>query len=128
MKLSISQFEKLFEESRKQNLAFFLDWNFPVEDIVFNIKNVCPELDIKCLPEKRVQGEWFQAMIIEGKEYTFSTKSESLIQDVVSTTNKHLEKSNQTLVFFDTQDDNRYFFLINLSDLPQYKDQGFIQI
>ena len=128
MKLSFSQFEELFEEALKENRAFVLDWKFPVEDIVFNVKTVCPDLDIKSMPEKQVFGDWVQSVFIDETEYSFMANSETLILDVISTVNKHLQKTNQTLVFFNTQDDDLYFILIDLSELPLYLDKGFDEI
>lgn len=128
MKLSFSQFEELFNIALKTNKAFSLDWKFPVEDIVFNIKKVCPDLDIKSIPEKQVFGDWTQTMIIEGKEYPFKTESDTLILDVISTVNKHLKKFNQTLVFFDTQDDDFFFILVDISKVPEYIDKGFVEV
>ena len=126
MRLNFPQFEELYKNAEKENLAFCLDWKLPVEDIVFNIKTVCPDLCISSLPEKQIRGDWFERMDIEGNEYTFSANSKTLVQNVISIVNRHLEKSNQTLVYFDTQDDNRYFFLISLPDLLQYQNKGFV--
>lgn len=128
MKINFSQFETLFEEAKKNNKAFSLDWKFPVEDIVFNIKSVCPNLDIQSIPEKQVNGDWFQTMIVEGTEYSFNTESETLILDLISTVNKHLQKINQALVFFDTQDDDYYFFLVSIENIQEYLDQGFVRV
>jgi hypothetical protein len=128
MKLNFPEFESLFEKAQSSNLAFSLDWKFPVEDIVFNVKSVLPKLDIKSLPEKQILGDWTQSMTVEGHEYSFKADSPALIMDVISTVNKHIKKDNQTLIFFDTQDDDKYFFLINLPDLPDYLEKGFIEV
>jgi phage-related protein len=67
-------------------------------------------------------------MILEDNEYPFKADSETLILDVISTINKHLQKYNQTLIFFDTQDDDYNFILIDLSKLPTYLEKGFIEV
>lgn len=128
MKLTFPAFEELFEKSQKSSLAFILDWKASVDDIVYNIKFVSPSLQIRSLPEKQVYGDWVQSVFLDEKEYSFMANSETLILDVISTINKHLKKLNQTLVFFDTQDDNYYFILINLSELPEYKEKGFTEV
>ncbi len=128
MKLNFTQFEELFIKAREANHAFILDWKASIEDIVFNIKDSCPELDIRCLQAKQVYGDWIQTVFIDEKEYSFHANSETLILDMISTTNKHLKKNNQTLTFFDTQDDNYYFILIKLAEIPEYLDQGFVEV
>lgn len=128
MKLTFPAFEELFEKSQKSSLAFILDWKASVDDIVYNIKFVSPSFQIRSLPEKQVYGDWVQSVFLDEKEYSFMANSETLILDVISTINKHFKKLNQTLVFFDTQDDNYYFILINLYELPEYKEKGFTEV
>lgn len=128
MKLSFPIFEELFFKAREVNHAFILDWKASLADIVYNIKIVCPTLIIKSLPEKQVYGDWVQSVFLDEKEHIFKANSETLILDMISTINQHLKKMSQTLVFFDTQDDNYYFILINLSELPEYLDKGFVEV
>jgi phage-related protein len=128
MKLSFPIFEELFDKALKANRAFILDWKASIEDIVFNIKSVYPSLKINSLPEKQVYGDWVQSVFIEDKEYSFKTNSETLIPEMISTINKHLLKFGQTLIFFDTQDDNYYFILIKNSEIPEYLDKGFVEV
>mgnify|MGYP001559941092 CR=1 FL=1 len=128
MRLTQSELRTIFDQALKNNQAFILDWKFPVEDIVFNVKQVLPELDIDDKGEKQVKGDWIQTMVLDGKEYSFKADSNTLILDVISSINKHLKKDNQILVFFDTKDDEYCFILINLSELPSYLEKGFIEI
>jgi len=128
MKLSFPKFEELFFKARKVNHAFILDWKASIEDIIFNIKNTCPELNIKSLQAKQVSGNWVQTVFINEEPYLFDANSKTLILDMISTINKHLKKIGQTLIFFDTQDDNYYFFSINLTEIPEYLEKGFVEI
>lgn len=128
MKLNFTQFEELFDEAEENNQAFALDWKSSIEDVVYNVKIVCPNLQIRALPEKQVYGDWVETMIIDESEYPFQTESDTLILDAISAVNKHLQKSNQALVFYDTEDDNKYFILISLSEIPEYLEKGFIEL
>lgn len=118
----------IFEKALANHQAFILDWKFSVEDIVFNIKSLLPNLKISSLNEKQVLGKWTQSMILEDKEYAFESDSSSLILSVISTINQHLKEKNQTFVFFDTKDDNFSFILIRLSDLSLYLAKGFKEV
>lgn len=128
MRLTQSEQRQIFDQAEKNHKAFTLDWKFPVEDIVFNIKQILPHLDITDLKEKQVDGNWQQPMTLEGKEYSFDADSETLITDVITTVNQHLKKDNQVLVWFDTQDDDYNFILINLQELADYLEKGFIEV
>lgn len=127
MKLSSTEQYAIFDQAMKNKKAFLLDWKFPVEDIVFNVKSILPNLDLDSTPEKQVMGDWIETMIFEGKEYHFNAESETLIPDVMGTINKHLKKYNQVFVLIDP-DDNWCFILINLSELPIYIENGFIEL
>lgn len=128
MKLSFPIFEELFEKAGILNHAFILDWKASIEDIVYNIKIVCPNLPIRSLPEKQVYGDWVQSVFIDEKEYSFMANSETLILDIISTINRHLRDKSKILVFFDTQDDNKYFILIDTKDLNKYLKMGFEKV
>lgn len=128
MRLTPSAQRQIFDQAEKDHHAFSLDWKFPVEDIVFNVKQILPRLDITDLKEKQVDGHWLQPLVLEGKEYSFDADSETLIIDVIATVNQHLKKDNRILVWFDTQDDDYDFILINLNELPDYLEKGFVEV
>ncbi len=119
---------QILDEALKNNQAFILDWKFTVEDIVFNIKSILPQLSIIAQPEKQVYGDWKQSMIVDDREYSFDSESPTLILDTIAAVNTHLQKKGQTLIHYDTQDDDYSFILINLKDLPKYLDLGFKKI
>lgn len=128
MRLSKSEQRTIFDQALRNHQAIVLDWKFPIEDIVFNVKQVLPELNIDDKGEKQLKGNWLQTMVLDGKEYAFKTDSNTLILDVIYAINEHLKKDNQILVFFDAKDDDYCFILINLSELPSYLEKGFIEI
>jgi len=119
---------QILDEALKNNQAFILDWKFTVEDIIFNIKSILPQFSITALPEKQVYGDWKQSMIVDDREYSFDSESPTLILDTIAAVNTHLQKNGQTLIHYDTQDDDYSFILINLKDLPKYLDLGFKKI
>ena len=119
----------IFETALNKNEAFFVDWQSSVEDIVFNIKTILPQLDINSLPTKQVYGDWMEYMIFEDKQYDFKQDdSPAKIVDIVHLVNISLEKINKYLIFFDTEDDNYNFILIKYSELPDYVTKGFKKV
>ena len=128
MKLNETTQKKLFDQALENKTGFTLDWKFPVEDIVFNIKDIYPSLDISSLPEKQVFGDWIEPMMLNGKEYSFKSDSPTLILDVISTVNQEILKQGNTFVWYDTQDDNYNFILISQTELPFYLEKGFKQV
>ena len=128
MKLSPAEKQAIFDQALKNNTAISLDWKFPVEDIVFNVSSLLPDLDIQSLPEKQILSDWVQTMVLEGNEYSFKADSPTLILDVIATINKHLGKEDRTFIFNDTQDDDFGFILISCDELPDYLEKGFLEI
>ncbi|HEX9008661.1 MAG TPA: hypothetical protein VF837_05365 [Patescibacteria group bacterium] len=128
MKSNEPGLKNAFDQALENKTAFILNWKFPVEDIVFNIKGVYPSLDISSLPEKQVLGDWIEPMMLNGKEYSFKSDSPTLILDVISTVNQEILKQGNTFVWYDTQDDNYNFILISQTELPFYLEKGFKQV
>lgn len=127
MRLSPSEQYKIFNQAFKAKRAFSVDWKSQVKDIVFNIKSILPELDINSTPEKQVLGVWQETLLTEGKEYPFDSHSETLILDVIDTINKHLKNHNLAFVLL-KPDDDYSFILINLSEVEEYLEKGFLKL
>jgi hypothetical protein len=128
MILSQSEQGKIFDEAQKNKKAFAVDWDFGAEDVAFNIKEIIPTLDINGEKAVQVLGDWIETLTIEGKEYKFNLDSETKPIDIVNKANLHLKNIGKTLVFYDTKDEDYSFILINLSELPDYLEKGFIEV
>jgi hypothetical protein len=118
----------IFEKALDAKEAFTLDWKSAVEDIVFNVKDLIPDIEITASPEKQEYGDWFEPMTVNGDDYSFKSESPTLILDVISTINTYLSKLDKVFVQFDTEDDSYNFILISLADLPSYLDKGFKEV
>jgi len=127
--MTLSQKDQLaiFNQALENKHAFFVWWNSPAEDVVFNIKTILPELDIKELGEKQVFGNWIETISLDGQEYPFELESDSKAFDIVHLVNKKLSASGQFFVHFDPKDEGCYFILIKTADLPTYLEKGFLE-
>ncbi len=127
MRLTPFQQYEIFNQALKDKRAFSVDWKSYVEDIVFNVKKILPDLNLSSTPEKQVLGAWQETLLIEGKEYPFDSHSETLILDVVDTINKHLK--NRNLVFVQIMPDDDYsFILVKLPEVKSYLEKGFLEV
>jgi len=128
MTLTQSEKQAIFDQALSDKKAFGVDWNFDAEDVAFNIKQIVPHLDINGVRPKQINGDWVETVTIEGKDYQFNLDSETKPLEIVSKANLHLKPTGQTLIFFDSKDDEYCFILINLSELPKYLEKGFIEV
>lgn len=128
MRLTQAEKQAVFDQALSDKKAFGVDWNFDAEDVAFNIKQIVPRLDINGARSKQINGDWIETVTIEGKDYQFDLDSETKPLEIVSKTNLHLKPAGQTLVLFDSKDDEYCFILINLSELPEYLEKGFLEV
>lgn len=128
MKLTREEQLEIYDEALENKRAFFVDWDLNAEDVAYNIKLILPKLDIDGVSPKQVNGDWIEEVTIEGSTYKFDLESETKAVEIVKITNSHLTKTGQTFVLFDSMDDQYCFILINLNELPDYLEKGFIEV
>lgn len=126
MKLTRAEQREIFNIALEKKQAIRLDWKFPVEDVVWNVKQLLPNLDVNTLKETQVLGDWIEPIILDGKRYDIKTESDTRILDTIALINKSLIPQKKYFVYFDTQDDDVDFILIDLTELQDYVDKGFI--
>lgn len=110
------------------NKGVGLDWKFSARDVVFNIKQVLPELDITWLSEKQVEGNWTEYVSIEGLEYRFLVESGDLIHQVFEAVNSHISATGKTFVISSMGFDDIYYLLINSASLQEFEKLGFFSV
>jgi hypothetical protein len=127
MRLTDTELHELFNQAFDNHQAIAVDWDFGAEDVAFNIKDLVPSLDIDGAKAVQINGDWIETVAIEGKEYRYDLDSETKPLDIVKDANMHLKNMNKVFVFFDSKDDQFCFILIDLEELPEYLEKGFIK-
>ncbi len=141
----LSNFSQLWEEAEKSKIqdalvwhlinfavknhqGVGLDWKFSADDVVFNIKQVLPDLDLKGLGEKEIAGEWGESILLEGEEFRFLREEGEMITEIFKVVNAHLEKTGKVFVLSSAGFDDIYYLLINITCVPEFEALGFISI
>jgi hypothetical protein len=116
-------FMDYLEETKR---AFAIDWDQPIEDIIFNFKNIFSDLDIHDLGETRIAGDWYQGMRIGSEIFQYKASDEGYVPVVITEINNHLRSLSKVLVYAKTGDDNQ-FTIIPLNTLPEFEKLGFFE-
>jgi len=109
---------------QEKGKAFMVNWDQPVEDIVYNFKTVNTGLPISDLGEKQVDGQWYQGVEIEGKPYWYPASPEGYVPEVLGEIGKHLQKLSLVIVCLKAGDENQYT-VIGEELLPEFEKFDF---
>lgn len=103
--------------------AFYVGWDQPLEDIIFNFETVCPDLNIIYLGEFQKDGKWCTGMQIADKtfEYTFEDIN---LYDIIDIFNHFLLGHNKVILYADTLDCND-FVVIDTMQEDAFLASGF---
>lgn len=111
---------------QKKNKAMMINWDQPVEDIVYNFKKISSDLDISDTGEKQVDGKWFQGLKIGTEIFEYESTKEGYVRDVLCEINKHLLPKSKVIVCPTIGDENQYI-LINNKYLSDFEKLGFFE-
>jgi|WetSurMetagenome_2_1015567.scaffolds.fasta_scaffold78875_2 hypothetical protein len=128
MRLTNSEISTIFEQARSQNRAFSVGLGFTAEDIVFNVKNLLPDLPITGSQTKESFGNLVDTLTIEGHEQTFDTELVEHAFLVMAAINQCLKKLGLVFITFSPGDEDADFMLIKTAELPEYLDKGFLEV
>lgn len=87
-----------------------------------------PDFDAEGFEADQVYGDWVEKVVIEGKEYKFNVEDDMRLFRIMFNINSHLKNQNKAFVYYDTQDDNKCFILIDRRFLSDYVEKGFVEI
>jgi len=116
--------QDILDQALKENRAVMLDWKFSAEDVVFNLKQILPNLNIESLGEKQSLGDWIESIKIDDTTYDFKPEPAIMLDEIFQKVNLHL-KGSQLFVTQEISDDNHYFLLINKDHLPEFEQLSF---
>lgn len=109
---------------QEHHQAFMVNWDQPVEDIVFNFQTVSSVPEITALGEKQVDGKWIQSMKIGDKIYDYQVSDEGFVPEVLYDINRSLFPLSKSIICAKVGDENQYL-VIDLEFYPEFADFGF---
>lgn len=114
---------QLIKHSLENHTGFFVDWKATAEDVIYNVKQVLPDLDIQALGEKQVDGQWMESSLIGGRQYDFFPDSPDFIDAIMRKINSLL--TDKLFITPQVRDDNLTFILVDQTSLPDLLKIGF---
>lgn len=111
----------------ERNKAFMVNYDQPVEDVIFNFKSVSSDLSISDLGEKQEDGEWFQGMKIGEETFWYKSEDPGLVGDVLSDLGRKLFPLSKVILQTNLGDQNHYL-VVNLDFAPEFEELGFFSV
>lgn len=106
------------------NKAFEVNYDQPVEDVIFNFKSVSSELSISDLGEKQEDGEWFQGMRVGDETFWYKSEAQGLVGEVLFDLGRKLFPLSKGIICTNFGDQNQYF-VVDLGFAQEFTEFGF---
>ncbi len=112
---------------QEKGKSFMLDYDSAVEDIVFNFKSVCSDLDISDIGEEKIEGDWYQSMKIGEDVFKYKMTDQYVPGDVLYDIGRKLFPLSKALLCTNFGDQDQYL-IVSLDFAPEFTDFGFFSV
>ncbi|KKT29628.1 MAG: hypothetical protein UW16_C0026G0005 [Microgenomates group bacterium GW2011_GWC1_44_10] len=112
---------------QEKGRAFTLDYDSPVEDVVFNFKSTSSDLDISDTGEEKIDGDSYQGMKIGEDVFKYKMTNQYIPGDVLFDIGRKLFPLSRALLCTNFGDQDQYL-IVDLELAPEFTDFGFLSL